>query len=118
VSPVAEIPLADGGSILVEVDRPSDGPAVRGRSGAPALLDEPLEQMVAGLGPASRAVLAQLRALADGPEEIQIEFAIKLTADARMVIARAGGEANFRISLKWTREAERARVSPDAEGRS
>lgn len=101
---VVEVPLAEGGSILVEVDEPAEGPVVRGRGGAAALppLAEPLEQVLASLGPATRAVLSQLHALADPPDEIEVEFAIKLTADARIVIARAGGEANFRIALKWS----------------
>jgi hypothetical protein len=39
-----EVPLAAGGSILVEVDEPAEGPVVRGRSGAAVLppLAEPL----------------------------------------------------------------------------
>jgi hypothetical protein len=86
------------------VDEPVDGPVVRGRGGAAqSPLLEPLEHVLAGLGPATRALLAQVRALADSPCEIEVEFAIKLTADARIVIARAGGEANFRIALKWVR---------------
>ncbi|MGO9901278.1 MAG: hypothetical protein ACLP0J_16675 [Solirubrobacteraceae bacterium] len=41
---VVEVPLAAGGSILVEVDEPAEGPVVRGRSGAAVLppLAEPL----------------------------------------------------------------------------
>jgi hypothetical protein len=102
---VVEVPLAEGGSVLVEVDEPVEGPAVRGRGGAAGLppLAEPLEQVLAGLGPATRAVLSQLHALADSPDEIEVEFAVKLTADARIVIAHAGGEANFRIALRWSR---------------
>jgi hypothetical protein len=49
-------------------------------------------------------VISQLHALAGSPNEIEVEFAIKLTADARIAIARAGGEANanLRIALKWS----------------
>jgi Trypsin-co-occurring domain 1 len=104
---VVEIPIAEGGSVLVEVDTPLDEARVRGRSGAPALrrLEEPLEQVLSGLGPATRALLGQLRGVADGPHEIEVEFAVKLTTDARLLIARAGGEANFRIAMKWSRSA-------------
>jgi hypothetical protein len=106
VSQVVEVPLAAGGSILVEVDDATDGPVVRGRGGAVAVasLTEPLESVLAGLGPATQAVLSQLRGLAQSPHEIEVEFAVKLTADARIVLARAGGEANFRITLKWARD--------------
>jgi hypothetical protein len=117
VSRVVEVPFAEGGSILVEVDEPFEGPVVRGRGGAGALpsLAEPLEQVLAGLGPARRALLSQVRSLADAPHEIEVEFAVKLTADARIVIARAGGEANFRIMLKWARSPDRP-SAVDAEG--
>ena len=104
---LVEMPLADGGSILVEVEDATSSPVVRGRSGPVdvAQLTESLESVLAGLGPATQAVLSRLRGLAETPHEIEVEFAIKLTADARIVLARAGGEANFRIALKWAREA-------------
>ena len=114
---VVEVPLAEGGSILVEVDEPVEGPVVRGRGGAGTLppLSEPLEQVLAGLGPATRAVLSQLRSLADSPHEIEVEFAVKLTADARIVIAHAGGEANFRVALRWSRMHDSS--PPSGDGR-
>jgi len=100
-----EVPLAGGGSVLVEVDELVSAQTVRGSgiATAPRPLTEPLEQMLSGLGPATRAVLEQFHELADSPHEIEIEFAVKLTADARIVIAHVGGEANFRIALKWAR---------------
>ncbi len=90
---VVEVPLVEGGSILVEADEWTEGPVVRGRGGAAVIppFAEPLEQVLAGLGPATRAVISQLHALADSPDEIEVEFAIKLTADARIVIAAPAG---------------------------
>jgi NTP-dependent ternary system trypsin peptidase co-occuring protein len=103
VSQLVEVPLADGGSVFIEADAPTDAPTLRGLEASRVVppLAEPLEQILAGLGPATRALLSQVRALTDTPHGVEIEFAIKLTADARIVIARAGGEANFRILLKW-----------------
>jgi hypothetical protein len=63
-----------------------------------------LEQALAGLGPAIEGIVAQVRATTDWPDEVNIEFAVKLSADANVIIARTGAEANFTISLKWTRE--------------
>ena len=100
---VVEVPLEDGGAILIEVAEVFNAPTVRGGRGGAAVptVKEPLEEILAGLGPATRAILGAVRALADSPHEIEVEFAVKLTADARMMIARAGAEANFRIALKW-----------------
>lgn len=107
------MPLAEGGSILVEVDEVIGGSVVRGRGAAvgPTQLTEPLEHVLAALGPATRALVSQLRALTDSPHEIEVEFAVKLSADAKIIIARAGGEANFRIVLRWAR-------TPDAPSSS
>jgi hypothetical protein len=110
VTAVVEVPLAEGGSVYVEVDD-AGGPVVRGRgptSSSLPPLEEPLEQLLSGLVPTTRALLGQLRALADSPHEIELEFAVKVSADAKLIIARAGAEANFRIALKWAHgEADR-----------
>lgn len=117
MSAVVEVPLAEGGAILIEVDEVMDGAVVRGRGAAAALppLTQSLEQVLAGLGPATRALVSQLRALTDFPDEIEVEFAVKLSADARLIIARAGSEANFRIVLKWARATDAPPLS-DSEG--
>ena len=70
-----------------------DGPVVRG--GARWWARAAAVDRAAGAGPGrARAgdarVLNQLRGLADSPGEIQVEFAIKLTTDARIIIAKAG----------------------------
>jgi hypothetical protein len=102
MSRLLEVPVQEGGSILIEVDESPNGPALRGRGRAAAPSTEVLEDILAGLGPATRAVLAQLRALADAPHEIEVEFGVKISAEASVIIARAGTEANFRVALKWT----------------
>lgn len=106
MSRVLEVPVVDGSSVLVEVDAVGDGPALRGRGAPmPATVSEPLAQLLAGVGPATRAMLGELSALAESPYELEVEFGVKLSADAKIVIARAGGEAHFRIALKMSRPA-------------
>jgi Trypsin-co-occurring domain 1 len=34
---------------------------------------------------------------------VTVEFSIKLSADANVIIARTAGEANFRISMSWSK---------------
>jgi hypothetical protein len=101
---LVEVPLADGGSILVEVDEQDRGPVTRGGPAeSVAKAGESLEQVLGQLGPAVRGIVSQLRTAADWPEQVQIEFGVKLSTDANLIIARAGGEANFRIALTWSR---------------
>ena len=104
MSQVVKMDLADGGSVLVEVaDGAPDRPVTRGGrqeelvTSATASLDQALD----GLGPVVKGVVSRLREAADWPDEVAVEFAIKLSADANVIIARAGGEANFKISLRW-----------------
>lgn len=97
-----------GGAVLVEVDPSSSGPVTRGGRGADAVVEatESLEQLVGRLGPAMRGIVSQLRTAAEWPEEVEVEFGVKLSADSNVIIARAGGEANFRIALKWSGKGE------------
>jgi hypothetical protein len=96
----------DGGPILVEVTEPGAGSVTRGgRAGALVVeAGESLDRVLGRLGPVITGVVAELRAAGDWPDEVEVEFAVKLSADSNVIIARTGGEANFRIALKWTRE--------------
>jgi hypothetical protein len=35
---------------------------------------------------------------------VEVKFGVKLSADSHVIIARAGGDANFRIALRWARK--------------
>ncbi len=102
---LVELELEDGGSILVEADEPSRGPMTRGGRGDEVVTraGESLEQVLGRLGPALRGIVTQLRETADWPDQVDVEFAVKLSTDASVIIARTGGEANFRIALRWAR---------------
>jgi Trypsin-co-occurring domain 1 len=110
MSPLLDLGLEQGGSILVEVEQTEgSGPVMRG-SGRPAETvveaGQTLESVMGRLGPAVRGIVSELRSAADWPDEVEIEFGIKLSTEANVVIARAGGEANFRICLRWAHPAE------------
>ncbi len=91
--------------MLVEVDDAARGPVVRGRGPGEVIekAGKSLEQAIGQIGPAAQALVAELRSAADWPDEVEIEFAVKLSTDANVIIARTGGEANFRISMSWSR---------------
>ncbi len=56
--------------------------------------------------PAASALIAQFRDLIDPPDEIEVEFGIKLSAGAGAVLASAGGEANYKMTLTWKRKGK------------
>ena len=88
----------------MEVEDPSGGPVTRGARPDEVVVraGQSIEQVLGRVGPAVRGIVSELRAAAEWPDEVEVEFAIKLSADANVIIARTGGEANFRVALRWS----------------
>lgn len=99
-----EFPLQDGGSVLVEVDEvDQDSGLIRAPlpGDIAAKASQTFESALETLKPASDAIIAKLRSLSVPPDEIGVEFGIKLSADAKAFIASAGLEANYKVTLTW-----------------
>jgi len=105
---LVEFPLQDGNSIIVEVDEPGDAGLVRAaRPGEiVAKAQQSFEDALDQVKPAASAIIAKLRNLHDGPDEISVEFGIKLSAEAGAFIAAAGIEANYKVALKWSKSSK------------
>ncbi len=102
-----EFPLQDGGTMVVEVDEPEPpGGVVRAaRPGDVAeKAKETFEDALDKIKPAAQSIITRLRGLSDEPDEIAVEFGIKLNAAAGAFIASAGVEANYKVSLKWAKK--------------
>ena len=106
---LVEFPLEDGTTVLVESDEAeSKGPVVRG-VGAREITEkaeQTFETALSRIKPAAAAVIAKLRDLSDPPEQVGIEFGIKLGAKAGAFITSADAEATFKITLTWKRESK------------
>ncbi len=99
-----EVPLDDGGVVLVEVEEHQDGIVRSARPGrVVATATESLQASLDRIRPVATALVGKLRDLADGPEEITVEFGIKWSAQAGVIVAQAAGEANFKVALRWAR---------------
>lgn len=101
-----EFPLQEGGSMLVEVDEPETGGVVKAsRAGEAAeKATQTLEEAIDKIKPAAQSIITQLRGLHDEPDEVAVEFGIKLSAAAGAFVASASVEANYKVSLKWTKK--------------
>ncbi|HEY2058657.1 CU044_2847 family protein [Amycolatopsis sp. NBC_01480] len=116
---VVEMPLEDGSTVLVEVAEDEQRLQRVGRAGS-VVRDsaETLEEALRRVKPAVATVLHQIRDLATPPDTVKIEFGVKLTAEAGVVIAKAATEANFKLSLEWSagkrQPAEPADPAPPA----
>jgi hypothetical protein len=107
-----EFPLEDGNTMLVEVEEPEHGGLVKAsRAGeAIAKAQQTLEKALEKVQPAAQFVIQQLRKLHDSPDEIQVAFGLKLSAEAGAVLASAGAEANYTVTLKWNKEPAAAKA--------
>ncbi len=103
-----EFPLEDGGSIWVEVDVPEETGRVPAARGGEVVqrAQQSFEAALDKVRPAAAAIIAKLRALHDPPDEIEVEFGLKMNAEAGAVIAAAGLEANYKVTLTWKRPAK------------
>jgi hypothetical protein len=104
MNPLVAVPLEEGEAILVEVDDTGDGIVRAARPGeVVATLNESFEAALARLQPLAQAIVSRFRDLAERPDEVGVEFGVKLSADAGLVVAHSSGEANFKITLQWRR---------------
>ncbi|MEV7523531.1 CU044_2847 family protein [Streptomyces sp. NPDC091371] len=99
---LARIPLAGGGSILVEGPGLPTGPVQAGRIGdavrqLPGSLQEALEPVTE----AARATLEQLRKAR--PDQITVEFGVDLAVEAGAVITKSQATCHLKVTMSWNR---------------
>lgn len=98
---LVRIPLDSGGSVLVEAGPgAAGGPVKAGRADdVVAVATSTLNAALVSVTEASRVILAQLKAA--GPEQVEVEFGVELTAQAGAVIAKAGSACHLTVKLTW-----------------
>jgi hypothetical protein len=100
-----EFSLEDGEVMLVEVEAEEVAgggivPASRGDN-LPEKATMSFQEAIDKVKPGAEAIIKKLRGLSDPPNEMEVSFGLKLTATAGAVIASAGIEANYTVTLKW-----------------
>ena len=102
---IVEFPLQEGGFIFVEVESATGSSLVPAATPGEVAgrVSQTFEAALAKAKPAAAAMIAELRDLVDPPDEVEMEFGIKLSADAGAFLASAGAEANYKITLTWKR---------------
>jgi len=103
---LVEFPLEDGSTVFVESDEPDRGPVVRGIAAHDIAekAEQTFETALEKIRPIAAAIIAKLRDLTDSPEQIGVEFGVKLGAKAGAFLASADTEATFKVTLTWKRE--------------
>jgi hypothetical protein len=107
VKRLVEYQLEGGGVVLVEVDEDDLGALADDLVPASspgeviAKAGQSFDQALGTIKTVASAAAAQVRSLADPPDEASIEFGITLTGGVNAVIASAGTEATLAVTLTW-----------------
>jgi Trypsin-co-occurring domain 1 len=109
VNHLIEIPLANGETVIVEVDGARTSAQPITRRGVREFVEEQIVERVGQtfeaaldkVGPAAAAIIEKLQDLSRAPSEIGVEFGIKFGAKGNAFITSADTEANFKVTLKW-----------------
>lgn len=105
--------LDDGQILLVETDMPDDESVTEGFNLVSNSEDEEkivksskqFQDVAKGIAPVANTILESLKAM-NSPQEIQLEFGVKLDFASNVLIAKASTEANFKIMLKWENKVD------------
>ncbi|MEU1457243.1 CU044_2847 family protein [Streptomyces avermitilis] len=96
------VPLDGGGEILFEAEPVFDGPVKAGRiADAVRELPQTLQQSLTPVRETACAVLHQLRQA--GPDEVEVEFGLDLSAQAGAVITRGESAVHLKVRVLWSR---------------
>jgi len=114
-----EYPLANGGTIVVEVEGTTSEVVTRGWGDARAgrvleQANETFESALTKVRSAADAMVDSLTGLRSIPDEVTVEFAVQLSAEAGAVITSIGSTANFKVALTW-KPLERVAQSRDSD---
>ncbi|MFD8965710.1 CU044_2847 family protein [Streptomyces sp. NPDC059568] len=106
MSYVGELRLADGTSVPLEITGTEDGGISRAARGSAEVhtVAETLQEALDRVRPALDVMVEKVRELARPPDTVAVDFGVKLTAEAGVVVAKAATEANFTVHLEWHNE--------------
>src|SRR5262249_8681316 len=99
-----EVRTADSRALFDVDEVPTGGPERVSRPDGAAVvvkLRESLDESLASVLPAAEAVINAFRTLS--PHTTEVEFGVRLDAEAGAVFAKAGVGAHFTVTLSWDR---------------
>jgi len=101
---IVKFDMDDGSPVYVEVQESTGGPRlVSNKPGEVAQAQSKFTDALKYLEPAAKAVLNTFQNI-NQPDEINLEFGVKLDGKVGAILASAGTEANFKVSLTWKNE--------------
>ena len=110
MSTLTSFSLEDNKVIWIEVDEIAVPAGFAGESEASRVGDiaakatQTFQEAVESVKPAVDVLIKGLRKISDSPDEIGVEFGLKINGQVGTVIAASGVEANFKVTLTWKRD--------------
>ncbi|MFF0434448.1 CU044_2847 family protein [Streptomyces sp. NPDC004327] len=101
------------GAVLVEADgiRPGARPVTTRGGNSLVRAGQTLDEALAGIRTAAESALAVFRGGALRPDGVELEFGVKLTAEAGAVIAKTAVEGHLVVRLTWSPDRGRTEAS-------
>lgn len=100
--------LADGSSVFVEVDEAEAAGGITRAARKPGEVfteaKDTFEQALEKIRASAETAITKLRTLSERPDEMEMEFGFNLSAQFGAVIASATAQANYKVTLHWTRK--------------
>ncbi|MGK7939460.1 MAG: CU044_2847 family protein [Crocosphaera sp.] len=104
MKPLIQFPLDGEESILVEVDElPASELVANPNPGQPVVLQAQTSfaEAMEKIKPVAANIIGKVRELKDSPDEVEVKFGVKMTAEMGAIIASANVQGNYEITLKW-----------------
>lgn|SRR5512144_1780704 len=100
-----QVEIEPGSELLVEAPPSAENHLVEaGRvSELAAQATSSLAETVESIKAAGEMAISRVRGMEHLPDEVTLEFAVQLAAEAGVVIASTSASANLKITFKWVR---------------
>ncbi|MFD4259909.1 CU044_2847 family protein [Streptomyces sp. NPDC058534] len=116
---LVEFKTGDGVRVVVEGVEDEDGARLVSRGDGPARAARTFEESLEGVRAAAASALRVFRDGTLRPDAVELEFGVKLSAEAGAVIAKGTAEGHLVVKLSWAPEPGPVRPEgPDAAARS
>ncbi|MGZ3115334.1 CU044_2847 family protein [Streptomyces sp. H62] len=113
---LVEFRTEDGVHVVVEGVEDEDGARLVSRGDGPARAARTFEGALEGVRSAAGSALRVFRDGSLGPDSVELEFGVKLTAETGAVIAKGTAEGHLIVKLSWSSRPRERPQGPDAEG--
>ncbi|MDG4863944.1 CU044_2847 family protein [Streptomyces sp. T-3] len=98
-----EFKTADGGSVVIAAaDDDDGGPELISRANGPDQARRTFESSLEGVRAAAESALRVFKGGQLKPDTVELEFGVKLTAEAGAVIAKTAVEGHLTVKLSWS----------------